>query len=484
MSSSNEHASVTSAEDWDTIDWKTARQKVKLLQHRILKSTQEGKYRKVKSLQWILSHSFYAKALAVKRVTENRGKRTAGVDGVKWTLSSQKWEAIHSLTRKGYTALPLKRVLIPKANGKKRPLSIPTFKDRAMQALHLMGLDPVSETIADPNSFGFRKGRSCADAIEQCFNALALKTSSEWILDADIEGCFDNISHQWLKENVPMDKRVLKQWLAAEIIQYNTSTRSPRGTPQGGIVSPVLANLTLNGMEEQLYRVTNTRLTKEGYKSRNPRKVNFIRYADDFIITAKDKDTLTELVLPFVNDFLEQRGLRLSAKKTRVVHISEGFDFLGHNIRKYKGKLLIKPNKAAVQDVKHKAFTIIRHNKAISQEMLIKKLNPVLRGWANFFKGSCAKQTFTSLDHDLYQSLWKWCRRRHTRKPRQWIKDRYFHTGNGRDWLFAVPEENTSLFRTETVKIQRHLKVRNQANPYDKRWWIYFEKRSRGGRVR
>ena len=484
MSSFREHAPATCAEQWDSIDWKTARQKVKLLQYRIVKAIKEGRYRKAKSLQWILSNSFYAKALAVKRVTENKGKGTAGVDGVKWKSPTEKWGAIYSLSRKGYTALPLKRVYMPKANGKKRPLSIPTFKDRAMQALYLMGLDPIAETTADLNSFGFRRGRSCADAIEQCFNSLALRTSPGWILDADIEGCFDNISHQWLMENVPMDKRILNQWLKADIIHYKTSWKSQKGTPQGGIISPVLANLALDGMERQLYKVGKTTLTKDGYKNRNPFKINFVRYADDFIITAKDKQTLIELVLPCIEDFLKQRGLRLSDKKTKIVHINEGVGFLGHNIRKYKGKLIIKPSKAAVRDVKRKAFNIIRYNKPASQEVLISKLNPVLRGWANFFKSSCAKQTFTLLDNDIHHALWRWCKRRHTRKPRQWIMDRYFHTFCNQRWNFKMPDTSIQLFRTQTVKIQRHLKVRNQANPYDKRWWIYFEKRSKNGRVR
>ncbi|MZZ95981.1 group II intron reverse transcriptase/maturase, partial [Escherichia coli] len=248
MDENNKSCASTNLSDaWDNMDWNKCERQVRKLQARIVKAQKEGRHNKVKALQWTLTHSFAAKALAVKRVTSNKGKNTSGVDKVLWDSSQGKWKAIFTLKRRGYTPQPLKRVHIKKSNGKLRPLGIPTMKDRAMQALYLMALDPVAETTADNHSYGFRKERGTADAIEQCFIILSRSVAPEWILEADIKGCFDHISHDWLLNNIPMDKTVLRKWLKCGVVFNKLLMPTEEGTPQGGIISPTLANMALDG---------------------------------------------------------------------------------------------------------------------------------------------------------------------------------------------------------------------------------------------
>jgi RNA-directed DNA polymerase len=329
-----------------------------------------GRHNRAKALQWLLTHSFSGKALAVKRVTENKGKNTAGVDKITWQTPAAKINAIASLKRRGYSTLPLRRVLIPKKNGTKtRPLGIPVMKCRAMQALHLLALEPIAETTADLNSYGFRPERSTADAGAQCFNSLAKKASAEWVLEADIKGCFDNISHDWMIANIPTDKAVLKKWLKAGYAYQNELFPTEAGTPQGGIISPAAANMTLDGLEAML-------LKKFPKAKQTGRKMNMVRYADDFIITGYSKEWLEQEVKPAVVEFLAERGLVLSPEKTKITNIADGFDFLGWNLRKYNGKLLIKPSKANVKGHLDKIREVIKANKTAKQANLIRLLNP------------------------------------------------------------------------------------------------------------
>ena len=398
--------------NWPNIDWGKAHRIVRRLQVRIAKAVSEGRWNKVKALQWLLTHSFYGKAVAVKRVTENRGKKTPGVDGETWDTPEQKAKAINSLKRRGYQPQPLRRVHIPKANGKLRPLGIPTMRDRAMQALHLLALQPIAETKADHNSYGFRPERACRDAAAQCFAALVSKNSAQWVLDADISGCFDNISHDWLLANIPMDKIVLKKWLKSGFVEKGNWFPTQAGTPQGGIASPTLANMVLDGMELELAKHFGAKTSKKRWKG----KVNFIRYADDFVITGATKETL-EQAKSIIGDFLKDRGLSLSEEKTKIVHIDEGFDFLGWNVRKYGGKLLIKPAKKNVQAFLRKIRQIIKENHTAKQENVIRLLNPVIRGWANYHQNQVAKETFSKVDHFIWKKLWQWACRRHPNKP-------------------------------------------------------------------
>src|SRR5215469_11851536 len=330
------------AAEWLAIDWLPVYRNVRRLQVRIVKAMKENRWNKVKALQRLLTHSYSGKALAVRRVTENNGKRTPGVDRIIWKTPEDKIKAVRDLRRREYHPQPLRRVYIPKKSDRtaKRPLGIPTMKDRAMQALHLLALDPVVETTADKNSYGFRQQRSCADAIQQCFNALRVATT-QWILEGDIKSCFDEISHDWLLAHVPMDRATLQKWLKAGYMEKHVLHETTEGTPQGGIISAALANRALDGLE---------RVLREKYPSRTRLKwlgdklpsLNFIRYADDFIITSKSKELLEREIKPLVKQFLQKRGLELSPTKTVITHVEKGFDFLGQNVRRYpNGKLLI-----------------------------------------------------------------------------------------------------------------------------------------------
>lgn len=467
---------------WHSIDWAKCYREVRRLQARIVKATQEGRHGKAKALQWILTHSFSGKALAVRRVTENQGKRTTGVDNVVWDTPEKKMYAINSLKRKGYNPKTLKRIYIPKANGKLRPLGIPTMGDRAMQALYLLALLPIAETMADKCSYGFRPERSVADAIERCFNALGRKDAAQWVLEGDIKGCFDHIDHNWLLRNIPIDSQILKKWLKCGYMHGQTWSATEEGTPQGGIISPTLANMALDGLE-QLLSKTFYRTMREG-KMVNP-KVHLIRYADDFVITGNSKEFLNNQVKPLVEQFLAERGLTLSTEKTKITHISEGFDFLGQNIRKYDGKLLIKPSAANYKTCIEKIRAIIKSNKTAQQATLIKLLNPVIQGWANFHSHVVAKRCFRSFDRDIWRALWRWAKRRHPNKNRSWVRQRYFHINGNRSWVFAsenkVQSDNKRVWlelrRAADTKIRRHIAIREDANPFDPQWETYFEKR-------
>lgn len=476
-------ASSDRAQTWESIDWNKARAYVKKLQMRIVKAQKEGHYSKVKSLQWLLTHSFYARALAVKRVTSNKGKNTSGVDHELWLTPQAKFEAISKLNRRGYTPQPLRRHYIPKKNGKMRPLGIPTMTDRAMQTLYKFSVEPIAETFADPNSYGFRIGRSTHDAIEQCFTDLNKAKSPEWILEGDIKGCFDHISHEWLLEHIPMDTQILEKWLKCGFIETGRLFPTEEGAPQGGTISPVLMNMTLDGLEQILKSRFPTRRKENGKTLFY--KVNFVRYADDFIVTGESPELLRNEVLPLVRDFLAERGLQLSEEKTLITHIDDGFDFLGKNIRKYKGKLLIKPSKTAVKSFLANVRGIIKRNKATKQETLIYKLNPVIRGWVNNQRYVVSSEIFSKVDYEIYKCLWQWANRRHDKKKgHKWVASRYWHNIGNRKWTFSALTKNrdgdsyyAKLEYATDTKIIRFRKIVAAANPFDEKWTAYFEER-------
>lgn len=470
--------------EWHSIDWVKAHRNVRRLQARIVKATREERWGKVKALQWMLTHAFSAKAIAVKRVTDNRGKNTAGVDRETWSSPAAKATGLSSLKRRGYKPAPLRRVSIPKKNGKTRPLGIPTMRDRAMQALHSLALAPVAETTADPNSYGFRSGRATADAREQIHTLLAQKRAAEWILEADIQGCFDNISHDWLLRNIPMDKRVLQSWLKAGFIENGAWQATEAGTPQGGIISPTLANMTLDGLERAIIKEFPKRMVvkidgkwvKKGF-----RKVHVVRYADDFIITGSSESLLKDEVKPFVEEFLAKRGLTLSSEKTKITHISDGFDFLGWNVRKYDGTLLIKPSKDSYKSVMGKIRETVKANKTSTQESLVMKLNPIVRGWAEYHRVAVSSEMFAKADNEVFTLLWRWAKRRHPKKSPIWIKEKYFPRSKNRNWAFnngmPIDAGGKHLRWFTDTKIVRHTKVKSEANFYDPEWDAYFDKR-------
>ncbi|MGN8143073.1 group II intron reverse transcriptase/maturase [Pseudomonas sp. 22105] len=454
-------------QQWHDIDWWRVQRNVRAMQLRIAKACREGNWRRVNSLQRMLTRSRSARYLAVRRVTENQGKRTAGVDRVLWDTPDAKWKAANGLKRHGYKPRPLRRVFIPKSNGKERPLGIPTMTDRAMQALYLLALAPIAETTGDPNSYGFRIERSTADAMGQLFICLSKKVSAEWVLEADIKGCFDHINHDWLIANVPTDKTILRKWLKAGVIHKGQLQATDAGTPQGGIISPTLANMVLDGLESQLKRHLGVTKAKK-------LKINVVRYADDFVITGNSKEMLESEIRPWVEQFLAVRGLQLSLEKTRVVHIDEGFDFLGWNFRKYDGKLLIKPSKKNVKAFYRKVKDVISTNKTAKQEDLIQRLNPILRGWAMYHQPVVAKKAFSRMDNSVFHALWRWAKRRHPNKSLEWVRRGYFQPHEGRSWVFATTTMRTDgtkaiapLYSIASTAIERHRKVSGEYNPFD-----------------
>ena len=466
-------------ETWDQIKWDYVTEEVTRLQMRIAKATKAGRWNKVQALQRLLTRSRSGKLLAVKRVTENKGKRTAGVDGRIWATPMSKLKAVQSLTHRGYQPKPLRRVYLPKGGGRFRPLGIPVMRDRSMQALWHLALSPVAETTADPNSYGFRPKRSTADAIEQCFKVLAKRDSAQWTLEGDIRGCFDNISHSWLLSNIPMDKGILRKWLKAGFVDKGVLFPTEAGTPQGGIASPVLANLALDGLEEAV------RLALGPNEfARKSAKAHVVRYADDFIVTGANRELLEQRVKPAVEVFLAKRGLQLAPEKTLITHIAQGFDFLGQNVRKYGNKLLIKPARKSVQALTKKVKEVLGKNMAATQARVISLLNPILRGWAMYHRHVVSAATFSRVDFLVWTKLWAWAKRRHPRKNAGWIMKRYFHRRGSRSWIFACASNDAQqdfhfvLLRAADVAIKRHTKVRGNANPFDPAWSDYFESRS------
>ncbi len=481
MSTQNTASAASAAQQtWHQLDWTKIHGTVRRLQARIVKATQEGDWRRVKALQRSLTRSFSGKALAVRRVTENQGKHTPGVDHATWSTPEAKRQAIETLERRGYRPLPLRRVNIPKSNGKTRPLGIPTMRDRAMQALYLLALAPVSETLADRNSYGFRPARATADAIQQCHTVLSGHHKAEWVLEADIKGCFDHINHDWLISNVPTDGEVLRKWLKAGYVEKERLYPTEAGTPQGGIISPTLANMTLDGLEA----VLEAHFGPKGNRRAGKTKVNLVRYADDFIITGSSKELLEQEVKPLVVAFLATRGLVLSEEKTRTTHISAGFDFLGQTVRKFGKTVIITPSKKNIQALTAKIKSIFEAEKTAKQLSLIAKLNPVIRGWANYHRSINAKETFAALDAWLWKKAWRWARRRHPNKSAGWTKKKYFGKIGNRDWVFVAqvedldgPKTRRTLVKASDTKIRRHTKIKGNANPFDPAWEVYLEDR-------
>ena len=485
---------------WGDVDWQHVKENVRKLQCRIAKAVKEDKPRKViKSLMRLLNKSLSAHLYAVKQVVSNKGKNTSGIDGVildtqEKKVAATKWLK-HNNNQK-YVAKALKRVFIPKKqkNQKRqkislktllkgmnlpkgwRPLGIPVQHDRCLQALHKLSLEPVAETLADLNSYAYRPERSVKDAIQQVFMVTGYKQSAQWVMEGDITGCFDNISHKWTMENIPLDKHILKQWLKSGFVYENHWFECDSGTPQGGIISPVIANMVLDGLENRI-------------KGLKLRKCNFVRYADDFIVTCQDKDDLVQKVKPAIEGFLAERGLTLSEEKTKITHIENGFDFLGFNVRKYNGKPLIKPSKKSVGELKYKIKTVFKKLCSARTLELLETLNPILRGWANNFDSEVSKDVFECIDDYVWKKSLNYMKRRHNKRRCRHFYKKYFTKSNKHkvDVLFAPVRKQKGekkktdkvmkMFRLGEVKIIRHTKVRSAANVFDKNCEFYFEKR-------
>ncbi|MBW2646615.1 MAG: group II intron reverse transcriptase/maturase [Deltaproteobacteria bacterium] len=456
---------------WKSIDWSTVRKTVNNLQSRLARAAKKRNWFKIRKLIRLLTRSYHAKLLAVKTVTDNKGGKTPGIDGILWTSAADKMKAASSLTGKGYKAKPLKRVYIPKKNGKMRPLSIPTLYDRAMQTLYALAMSPIEVSTGDLASFGFRNFRSTKDAYAYMHICLSRKCSAEYILEGDIKSCFDMISHDWLLNNIPIKRLILTQFLKAGYFENGRVFPTDSGTPQGGSLSPILANMVLNGMEAELGRVFYSQKDgKINKKCCNKHKVNFIRYADDFVVTADSVEVLLE-AKEIITRFLEIRGLTLSDEKTIITHIFEGFDLLGWNFRKYNGKLLPKPSKRSQESIILKIREIIHKGRTWSQDRLIANLNPIIRGWTLYHKHAVSSAVFSRLDHIVWCMLYAWAKRRHQNKGKKWIAHRYWHKIRNRTWTFA--SSKLKLISFSNTKIERYRMARLNKNPYIDRG--YFE---------
>ena len=467
--------------DWSNYQWPIFQKHVLRLQVRIAKAEREGKRGKVRALQRILTHSFAAKCLAVKRVTSSSGSKTPGIDGVIWRTDHQKTQAIFDLKRHGYTPKPLRRIYIPKKSGSKelRPLSIPCMIDRAQQALHLLSIEPLVEEWADPNAYGFRLQRSCADAMEQCFKALCHSNAATYVLEGDIRKCFDTISHLWLENNIPMDKTILRKFLKSGFVEHKKLYPTYEGCPQGGVISAALTVMTLSGLERKLLPASRHQKERE--------KINVVAYADDFIVTANSKEILENRILPILTEALKVVGLELSMSKTKITSITDGFNFLGFRFRKYpNGKLLIKPSKAGIQRFLKETKLVIKKGAALPTDKLIYTLNSRITGWVNYYRSCVASQVFSKIDSVIFQALMRWCLKRHPQKGKQWIVKKYFTRLGGDNWRFHCITKDKNgkskplyLKNAVDTRIRRHIKIKSDANPFNPLYREYFNKREK-----
>lgn len=455
---------------------------VRRLQSRIFRAAAHGEVAQVKNLQKLLVRSRATKLLAIRQVTqENRGKHTPGIDGVVCDTPEARLALLQDgLSLQGYHPKPVRRVYIPKANGQRRPLGIPTVKDRVMQAIVKMALEPEWESRFEANSYGFRPGRSCHDALGALHTTLNHQGCSEWVLDADIRGCFDNIEHEALLRQLPVFTTTIRRWLKAGVVELGTVAETETGTPQGGIASPLLANIALTGLERAFgcERPDGTPVAP-AWRRGNDRGVNLIRYADDFVVTAPSREVLEAYVLPKVAGFLAARGLALSAAKTRIVHVDDGFHFLGFEVRRWRGTLLARPEKAKVLAHLHRISAYLGTHKQAPVGQVIRELGPVIRGWAAYYRHCTASKTFAYVSHRVWAMLWAWAKRRHPNKSRQWVRDRYF--ANDGYWTFT--DGAAQLARHNATRITRFIKVIGRSSPMDPTQRVYWERRTRRQRA-
>jgi RNA-directed DNA polymerase len=485
---------ATPSVDWASIDWKPIYKRVRNLRRRIYRATQQQQWNRVRSLMKLMLRSYSNLLLAIRRVTqENQGKRSPGIDGQVALTPASRAKLVGQMQQFHlWQVKPTRRVYIPKGKGKTRPLGIPCLTDRIAQAMVKNALEPSWEARFEAHSYGFRPGRSSQDAIAQCWHCLKSDRPNYWVLDADIQGAFDNINHDFLLEtigDVP-GKALIKQWLKAGYMESKQFHETERGTPQGGNISPLLLNIALHGLEGFLaqfqrtsyYTIRTGPYTGKSVRDTQPR-YRLIRYADDFVVVAATKEEV-EAAIPLIEQWLAERGLQLHQEKTRIVHIDDGFDFLGVNIRRFKGKCLPKPQKAKVLVFLQRLRDWLKQHPSMSQEGVIRVLNPILKGWSNYYRHWVSNQTFRYIDHQIWLALWQWALKRHPNKGKAWVAHKYFHTVNQQRWAFAVtvPDRDgqpvvLSLHRMRNVSIQRHVQVKGNASPDDPHLTEYWQKR-------
>ena len=451
------------------------------MQKLIYRASSRGEIRKMRKYQKLLSKSYYARLLGVRGVTQdNQGKKTAGIDGIKRLPPMQRFNLVEMLRSRHLKASPTRRVWIPKpGKEEKPPLGIPTMYDRALQALVKLGMEPEWEALFEPNSYGFRPGGSTHDAIEAIYASINKKP--KYVLDADISKCFDRINHDALLRKIGKSpyRRLIRQWLKSGVFDNKQFSNTMEGTPQGGVISPLLANIALHGMEKCLEEYAET---LPGIKPNNKQALSLIRYPDDFVILHKDIKVLLQ-AKTVIQEWLNQIGLELKPEKTKIAHTLDeyegnkpGFDFLGFTIRQWKVKTtkqgfktLIKPSSKSIKTHYRKMAHICGNYKSVSTKALIARLNPVIRGWANYFSSPVSKETFSKLDHLVWKRLWRWANRRHPNKSAKWVKNKYFPPCKvTRNWLLNDGEY--ILNQHSDPAIIRHVKVKSNKSPYDGDW--------------
>ncbi len=455
-------------------DWKRIERHVLRLQRQLAHAVEQNNRKVIRHFKWLIRTSHHVKLLAIRHVTqENQGRHTAGVDGKTYTTPSERKELAEIINLRS-RPLPVRRVYIKKKNGKLRPLGIPTTHDRVCQAIHKMAMEPEWDMQFSPNTYGFRPNRSTWDAISQVFQILCKRNSAQWIIEGDIKAFFDNVDHdKLLVKLAPEDRVSVRRMLKASVVDPEIGLMpSTRGTPQGGLLSPLLAVIALHGMEEEL----RLKAWKMGFgNSRANPGINIVSYADDFVVTCKTKEQAEQFV-PVISEWLaENVGVELSVEKTRITHIDDGFNFLGFHVRKYDGQLLIKPSKDSKLAVLRKIKGVLDSNKSVKTSKVIRLLNPIIRGWGNYYSSQVSKKAFSYCDHRINQMLLKWARRRHPHKSAKWIHRRYFPQRGNRHWVFS--DRHQTLATMADIGIIRHIKIQGHRSPHRPSDDEYFENR-------
>ena len=473
--------------DWDAVPWRAVERDVQRLRQRIFTASKAGDLKKVRSLQKLMLRSRANTLVSVRRVTEdNAGRKTAGIDGEVITTSYGKaalanWMQYHA---EPWHARPVKRVFIPKSNGKRRPLGIPVITDRVLQARVKNALEPEWEARFEPKSYGFRPGRGCHDAIEAIYQVVKGRNPKRlWALDADLAAAFDRIDHDCLLGCIGMfpAREMIRQWLKAGVIENGRFAPTEEGTPQGGVISPVLLNVALHGMEKAAG-------VRYFYRSRGgietaPDSPVLVRYADDLVALCRSRQHAEE-VKARLAAWLAPRGLAFNEDKTRIVHLEEGgFDFLGFNVRRYHGRLvLIKPSKEAVRRIRKRLRTEMRALRGSNAAGVLKKLTPITRGWAAYYRTEVSSEVFSALDDYMWKLTYRWARHSHPNKSRWWVVDRYygqFNPSKRNRWVFGDRDSGAYLPKFAWTKIARHAMVAGTASPDDPALADYWHQRRR-----